>query len=152
MFAGNVKAEDGSRRDKTIQAEKSRMIEDGRPPDWFTKFAAKKKINVIEGHLENDGGGTEAVRWLCFVGTSFSCDTSLRSSHLCCHPRHRARLQGARRQLEQHRQAVGYRIQAAIPWTFCRKSRPSAATWRATQMCECISVGDFFFDVCPLTM
>lgn len=62
MFAGSVKAEDGSRRDKEIQAEKSRMIEDGRPPDWFTKFAAKKKINVIEGHLENDEGGAEPVR------------------------------------------------------------------------------------------
>ena len=64
MFAGNVKVEDGSRRDKEIQAEKSRMMEDGKPPAWFTKFAAKKKINVVEGSLER---GIDEREQVCFV-------------------------------------------------------------------------------------
>lgn len=67
MFAGTVKEVDGSRRDREIKEEKSKMLEEGRPPDWFTKFAAKKKINVVEGHLEGKEGGQPQVRFICWT-------------------------------------------------------------------------------------
>lgn len=59
MFAVSVKVEDGSERDRAVEAAKQKMKAEGQPPDWFTKFAAKRNVSIFEGRLEGEKAQVE---------------------------------------------------------------------------------------------